>query len=95
MTNDDSQGTGYAYTTLTAAIDDKQSPLRRYLDTTYPNTLLITTPHSRTSPDIVVPGTPGVNPGTIGTAFDVLIGLRYQPNTSPLPRGHSHAGSPT
>lgn len=83
MTNDDSQRTGYAYTTLTAAIDDKQSPLRRYLDTTYPNTRLITTPHSRTSPDIGVPGTPGVNPGTIGTAFDVLIGLRYQPNTIP------------
>jgi hypothetical protein len=84
MTTDDPKETGYAYTTLTAAIDDKQSPLRRYLDTTYPNTRLITTPHSQTSPDIVVPGTPGVNPGTVGTAFDVLIGLRYQPNTIPV-----------
>ncbi|HEY0889510.1 MAG TPA: hypothetical protein VGE38_07860 [Nocardioides sp.] len=74
---------GYEYSKLTVAIDDKQSPLRRYLDSTYPNTRLITTPHSQTSPDIVVPGTPGVNPGTIGTAFDVLIGLRYQPNTIP------------
>lgn len=74
---------GYNYTKLTAAIDDKQSPLRRYLDTTYPNTRLVTTPHSQASPPIAVPGTPGVNPGTVGTAFDVLIGLRYEPNTIP------------
>ncbi|MBD8870613.1 hypothetical protein [Nocardioides donggukensis] len=80
---DDTTNGGYVYSKLTAAIDDKQSPLRHYLDTTYPNTRLITTPHSQTSPDIKVPGTPGVNPGTIGTAFDVLIGLRYQPNTIP------------
>ena len=71
------------YSSLTAAIDSKQSPLRRYLDTTFANTRLITTPHTQTSPSIVVPGTPGVNPGTIGTAFDVLVGLRYQPNTIP------------
>lgn len=83
MTTLDDPSGGHEYSKLTAAIDDKQSPLRRYLDTTYPNTRLITTPHSQTSPDIKVPGTPGVNPGTIGTAFDVLIGLRYQPNTIP------------
>lgn len=83
MTTDAPQGTGYAYSTLTAAIDDKRSPLRHYLDTTYPNTRLVTTPHSQASPPIAVPGTPGVNPGTVGTAFDVLIGLRYQPNTIP------------
>lgn len=83
MTSGEADSTGYEYGTLTAAIDDKHSPLRRYLDTTYANTRLITTPHSQASPDIAVPGTPGVNPGTIGTAFDVLVGLRYQPNTIP------------
>lgn len=80
----DAPNSDYAYGKLTAAIDDKNSPLRRYLDTTYPNTRLITTPHSQASPKIQVPGTPGVNPGTIGTAFEVLVGLRYQPNTIPV-----------
>lgn len=78
----------YRYTKLTAAIDDKRSPLRRYLDTTYPNTRLIATPHGQNSPPIAVHGTPGVNPGTVGTAFDVLIGLRYQPNTIPSVARH-------
>lgn len=81
MTTD--KPSGYKYSKLTAAIDDKHSPLRRYLDATYPNTRLVTTPHGEDSPPIAIPGTPGVNPGTIGTAFDVLIGLRYQPNTIP------------
>lgn len=82
MTGTDSRG--YRYTSLTAAIDDKQSPLRRYLDATFPNTRALTTPHTLNSPPLRVPGTSGVNPGTIGTAFDVLIGLRYQPNTIPV-----------
>lgn len=73
----------YRYTSLTAAIDDKHSPLRRYLDATFPNTRVISTPHARSSPPLHVLGAPGVNPGTVGTAFDVLIGLRYQPDTIP------------
>ena len=57
MTDYETNGSGYPYSTLTAAIDDKHSPLRHYLDTTYPNTRLITTPHSQASPPNTIPST--------------------------------------
>lgn len=92
MTRPTPGGSGYPYSNLTAAIDDKQSPLRVYLDATYPHSRAVTTPHSMTSPPLAIPATAGVNPGTLGTAFDCLIALRYQPNTIPAAaRHHAHS----
>jgi hypothetical protein len=73
----------YQHTTLTAAIADKSSPLRAYLDATYPLSRPVTDPHNITSPPILLSGHPKVNPGTLGTAFDLYLRLLYQPHTLP------------
>lgn len=79
---------GYLYRSLTAALDDKASPLRAYMENRFPRTRLVTGPHGRGRHELLVSGTPGVHPGTVGTAFDLLVSLRHQPTL--LPRVASH-----
>lgn len=62
--------TDYSYSTLTAAIDDKTTPLRRYLVDRFPNTRPLQNEYkANAGPLLVEPG--DANPGTLGTAFEL------------------------
>jgi len=66
--------TGYRYRSLTTAVDDKSSPLRRYLDQRYPNTKPVQAPYRSGAGPLLV-GQSRANAGTLGTAFDLIVKL--------------------
>jgi len=74
----------YCYRSLTAAIDDLRSPLRRYLSATFPHTRPSTTAYRKASGPLLVPGN-AANPGTVGTAFDYLARLTLRPGEGLAP----------
>ena len=62
----------YRYSTLTRAVKDKRSPLRRHLDTRFPNTGPVRAAYRAGAGDIVVEGGTA-DAGTVGTAFDHAV----------------------
>ncbi|SFR71785.1 hypothetical protein SAMN04488591_3122 [Microbacterium azadirachtae] len=67
--------TRYRYSNLSAAIRDKQSPLRVWLSEMFPNTREVQADYRKNDPVIVVDGGEA-NPGTLGSAFD--FAMRYE-----------------
>lgn len=65
----------YDYTNLSSALDDKASPLRQLLDERLPNSRPVQASFRDEAGSIRVDGG-SANPGTIGTAFDVLTRFR-------------------
>lgn len=76
----------YLFSTLTKAIKEK-SPLRVYLDMTFPNRRSVNSRFRASSGPLLVPGQ-GANPGTMGTAFDNTVRLRLAPQKVPFPVLH-------
>ncbi len=68
----------YRYSNLTHALNDKQSPLRQLLETSYPNTRATQAAYRAAEPTLLVEG--GVaNPGTVGAAFDYAMRFELEP----------------
>lgn len=70
--------TGYRYSNLSAAIRDKQSPLRKWLSEELPNTRVIQAEYRADEPPIIVAGG-DANPGTLGSAFDFAMRFELNP----------------
>ena len=62
----------YRYTSLTAALKDKNSPLRRYLDRRFPLVKPFQADYRANAGSLLVDGA-DANPGTLGAAFDYLV----------------------
>jgi hypothetical protein len=75
--------TAYEYVSLTAAIADKASPLRRYFDRLYPYRKALQEQYTSRSGQLLVPAG-SANPGTLGAAFDFVV--RFVLDPSHLPR---------
>lgn len=71
----------YRYTSLTAAISDRTSPLRQLLTAEFPNTRLIQAEYRAARPTLRVEGGSS-NPGTLGGAFDYAMRFRLDPTHS-------------
>lgn len=65
----------YRYTSLTSALDDVRSPLRRYLEGTFPNRKPVQATYRVSAGALLVPGDEAVNAGTVGAAFDFMVRL--------------------
>jgi len=78
----------YIYSSLTAAIDDKQSPLRRYLDSEYPNRRPLQAAYRAAAPPILVQGG-DAHPGTLGAAFDFAVRFVLDPEYVPAVAIHA------
>jgi len=68
---------------LTSALDDVGSPLRQYLDSTFPNRQPLQTAHRAAAGALLVSGGEAVNPGTAGAAFDFMVRLVMDPSHIP------------
>jgi hypothetical protein len=87
---DQPPGPRVAWPNLTSALDDKTSPLRRYLDARYPDLPAVRAQlQDQTSGPLLVPGHPEVPPGTAGAAFDYLVRFTVAPRHVPT---HALAG---
>ncbi|MBA8806358.1 hypothetical protein [Promicromonospora sukumoe] len=82
---------GYRYATLTRAVKDKSSPLRRHLDARYPNTRPVQTDYRAGAGDILVDGGTAAS-GTVGAAFDFAIRFALNPGYDPKPATRMFAG---
>jgi hypothetical protein len=82
----------YRYVSLTAAIDDKNSPLRRYLDQTFPNRSVLQAAYRATRPPLFVPGGTA-HPATLGSAFDLAVRFVLDPNHRPEVALHAFRSS--
>lgn len=76
-------GTAFDYTTLKQAIT-KPSPLRDYLNATFPNAAVFRGAYKASVGPLLAPGT-GTSAGTVGTAFDNMVRLTLDPGTVPVP----------
>lgn len=76
-------GQRWMYTNLYNAIISKASPLRAYLNETFPNRRPLQDRYRIGGGEIVVEGSPEHSPGTVGTAFDTMIKLRYDGGKPP------------
>lgn len=65
----------YRYSSLTAAISDRTSPLRQLLTKEFPNTRLVQAEYRAARPTLRVEGGSS-NPGTLGGAFDYAMRFR-------------------
>jgi hypothetical protein len=70
------------YGSLTAALEDKASPLRRHLDERYPNKATLQAEYRDAAGPLLVPSGEA-NPGTLGTAFDYVIRFLLDPADVP------------
>lgn len=73
----------YQYSSLTAAVSDKNCPLRRYLDQRFPNPKPIQTGYRANAGTLLVDGS-GMSPGTVGAAFDYILRFTIDPSYKPL-----------
>lgn len=73
----------YQHRSLTAAIDEKNSPLRQYFDRRFPNVKAIQTEYRKTAGTLMVNGTASVSAGTVGAAFDFLLRFTFDANYIP------------
>lgn len=80
MTSDEQ----YPYTNLTAALGDKTSPLRRYIDERFPNIKPLQTHYRAVAGSCsLLVDTGGANAGTLGAAFDLVVRFRLDPTLVP------------
>lgn len=82
----------YRYVSLTAAIDDKSSPLRKYLDQNFPNRSALQAAYRSTRQPLLVAGGTA-NPATLGTAFDLSVRFILDSNHTPEVALHSFRSS--
>jgi len=73
----------YPYTSLTAAVADKASPLREYLGARFPNRAPLQAAYRESAGAIRVPGGEA-NAGTLGAAFDFLVRAVLDPMSVPI-----------
>jgi hypothetical protein len=73
----------YGYVSLTAAIDDKRSPLREYFDRTFPWRKALQEQYRLASGPVHVEAMTGVALGTLGAAFDFLVRMVLDPAHRP------------
>jgi len=73
----------YIYRNLTSAVNDKNSPLRQYLNRRFPNTRPLQTVYKQRSGSLLVDGGDAA-PGTVGAAFDFTIRFALDPNHKPV-----------
>ena len=78
-----SSSSRYPYASLTSALDDVGSPLRQYLDSTFPNRQPLQTAHRAAAGALLVSGGEAVNPGAAGAAFDFMVRLVMDPSHIP------------
>ncbi len=74
--------TRYRYTNLSAALRDRRSPLREYLDRTFPAVRAVQSDYRSRVGAIVVPSE-GADPALVGVAFDLGVRLRLEPERVP------------
>ncbi len=74
--------TDYSYSRLTSELDDKNSPLRRYLVDRFPNTRPLQNEYKANAGRLLVESG-DANPGTLGTAFDLRIRFLLDPTHVP------------
>ncbi|GGK60941.1 hypothetical protein [Nocardia camponoti] len=76
----------YVYTNLSAALRDKKSPLREYLDQRFPDVRPIQAEFRRGSGPLLVDSATvnPANPATLGSAFDFLVRFLLVPNHAPV-----------
>ena len=70
---------------LTAELDSKESPVRRFLDERFTSGLRdVQRRYRQAAPPLVVPSAdrPEANPGTVGTAADWLLRFMLHPRPS-------------
>lgn len=72
----------YPWTSLTAAVSDKTSPLRGYLGARFPNRAPLQAAYRSAAGTIRVPGG-DANAGTLGAAFDFLVRFVLDRETVP------------
>lgn len=72
----------YRWTSLTAAVADKTSPLREYLGARFPNRAPLQAAYRSAAGPILVPGG-DANAGTLGAAFDFLVRVVLDEETVP------------
>ena len=72
----------YEYTNLSAALRDRGSPLRRYLEVRYPVTGPTQAQYRRQCGALLIDST-GADPATVGTAFDLAIRFALVPDHVP------------
>jgi hypothetical protein len=72
----------YQYSCLTAAIADKNCPLRRHFDQRFPNLKPIQADYRAASGTLLADGT-GASPGTLGAGFDYLLRFTLDPGYLP------------
>lgn len=70
------------YSSLTAAVADKRSPLRLYLDARFSNRAPIQSAYRAEPLTLRVPGG-DANPGTLGAAFDFVVRMILDPTHVP------------
>lgn len=89
--------TDYVHRSLTHAIADKMSPLRRYLDVRFPSVRALQKDYrSRVGDMRVAPlvGGGGANGGTLGAAFDFAIRFQVSPDYIPEIALYAFGGRP-
>jgi hypothetical protein len=74
-------GSRYPYRNLTSAVSDKQSPLRRYLETRFPHTRALQDEYKQHAGPLLVDGGRAAA-GTVGGAFDFMVRFRLDPTYS-------------
>lgn len=72
----------YQYRNLTSAVNDKNSPLRQYLDRRFPNTRPLQADYKQQRGALLVDGG-DANPGTVGAAFDFMVRFTLDPDHRP------------
>ena len=72
----------YRFSYLTAALDDKASPLRRHFDNRYPNRAPLQTKYREAAGPLLV-NKGDANPGTLGAAFDFAVRFLLDPANDP------------
>lgn len=72
----------HAFTNLTSAVRDRSSPLRAYLEATFPDTRPLQAEYRAGCGPLLVPGG-SANPATVGTAFDLMLRFTLDPDHVP------------
>lgn len=83
----------YGWTNLTSALQDRSSPLRRYLDHRFPDVRPLQQEFRKHAGRLVVNGG-GADPAIVGAAFDYQVRFTLRPDYVPLPALHFFTGTP-
>ncbi|MGW4371355.1 hypothetical protein ACWEKT_37520 [Nocardia takedensis] len=72
----------YQYSCLTAAVADKECPLRHYLDSRFPHLKPVQARYRAASGELLIDGG-AASPGTVGAAFDYILRFSLDPTYIP------------